>query len=163
MLTLALEDAAATEALGASLAQALQAEPGAWLITLDGPLGAGKTTLARGFIRALGHQGRVPSPTYTLVEPYELAGRTILHLDLYRLGDAAELEYLGFRDVFEGDALVLMEWPQRAAGQMPAADIQVRLGLDGTGRKACLSGDTARGETVISELPGVAPEAAKPF
>jgi len=157
MLTLTLEDAMATEALGASLAEALQAKPGPWLITLDGPLGAGKTTLARGFIRALGHQGRVPSPTYTLVEPYELAGRTILHLDLYRLGDAAELEYLGFRDVFEGDALVLMEWPQRAAGKMPAADIQVQLGLDGAGRSARLSGGTEQGEAVVNGLSGAVP------
>lgn len=152
MLSLTLADPVATERLGASIAEALRIQPGAWLVTLDGPLGAGKTTLARGFIRAMGHQGRVPSPTYTLIEPYELAGRTVLHLDLYRLADAAELEFLGFRDVFEGESLVLMEWPQRAGGQLPAVDVKVRLDLDGTGRRANLAGGTERGKMLVNTL-----------
>ena len=85
-----LPDAEATEALGARLAELLAPAPGGWLVTLNGGLGAGKTTLARGFLRALGHTGRVPSPTYTLVEPYEAGGRRVLHMDLYRLSAPEE-------------------------------------------------------------------------
>ncbi len=147
-----LADAGATERLGADLAGVLRDQPGPWLIALEGALGAGKTTMARGFLRALGHTGRVPSPTYTLVEPYELSGREVLHLDLYRLADAGELEYLGIRDVFDGNATVLVEWPERAGERMPPADIRVALSVAGEGRTATLSADTVRGAEVLTAL-----------
>ena len=105
-----LSDEAATEAFGATLAQLLG---NGGIVTLSGQLGAGKTTLIRGFLHALGHQGAVKSPTYTLVEPYELDGRPIMHFDLYRLGDPEELEYLGFRDYLDGSTLCLIEWPEK--------------------------------------------------
>jgi len=147
-----LTDAGATERLGADLAGVLCDQPGPWLIALEGTLGAGKTTMARGFLRALGHTGRVPSPTYTLVEPYDISGREVLHLDLYRLADAGELEYLGIRDVFDGNATVLVEWPERAGACMPPADIRVLLNVAGEGRTATLSADTVRGAEVLAAL-----------
>ncbi len=152
MTEILLADAGATERLGAGLAGILRDRPGAWLIALAGPLGAGKTTLARGFLRALGHDGRVPSPTYTLIEPYELDGRPVLHLDLYRLSDPEELEYLGFRDVFEGGALVLVEWPERAGDRLPDADIRISLSLAGEGRRAAFAALTPRGAEVVDAL-----------
>ncbi|MGB5623155.1 MAG: tRNA (adenosine(37)-N6)-threonylcarbamoyltransferase complex ATPase subunit type 1 TsaE, partial [Gammaproteobacteria bacterium] len=145
-------DAGATERLGADLAGVLRGQPGPWLIALEGALGAGKTTMARGFLRALGHTGRVPSPTYTLVEPYEISGHEVLHLDLYRLADAAELEYLGIRDVFGGNATVLVEWPERAGERLPPADIRVSLHVTGEGRAATLSADTVRGAEILAAL-----------
>ncbi|WP_018949752.1 tRNA (adenosine(37)-N6)-threonylcarbamoyltransferase complex ATPase subunit type 1 TsaE [Thioalkalivibrio sp. ALMg11] len=113
----------ATEAAGAALA-ALDAPH---IVFLEGDLGVGKTTWVRGLLRRLGYEGAVRSPTYTLVEPYALAGREVLHFDLYRLGDPEELEYLGVREAFGGDALWLVEWPERGAGWLPAPDLVVRL------------------------------------
>jgi tRNA threonylcarbamoyladenosine biosynthesis protein TsaE len=147
-----LPDADATEALGGRLADLLAPAPGGWLVTLDGSLGAGKTTLARGFLRALGYSGRVPSPTYTLVEPYEAGGRRVLHMDLYRLSAPEELEYLGFRDAFAGDAIVLIEWPERAGSAIPAADISVSLGMAAAGRSAAVVAHTERGHEILSDL-----------
>ncbi|MGD8977384.1 MAG: tRNA (adenosine(37)-N6)-threonylcarbamoyltransferase complex ATPase subunit type 1 TsaE [Gammaproteobacteria bacterium] len=152
MTEILLADAGATERLGAGLAGILKDRPGSWLIALAGPLGAGKTTFARGFLRALGHDGRVPSPTYTLIEPYELDDRPVLHLDLYRLSDPEELEYLGFRDVFQGGALVLVEWPERAGDRLPDADIGISLSLAGEGRRAVFSALTPRGADVVDAL-----------
>lgn len=111
--------AAETESLGAALA-AVVAAP--CVIALEGPLGAGKTTLARGFLRARGHAGPVRSPTYTLVESYPCAGVTVHHLDLYRLSDPEELEQLGVRDLVAADAIWLVEWPERGRGFLPPAD-----------------------------------------
>lgn len=151
-LTLELADPDATERLGGAVAGALRERPGSWLIALEGGLGAGKTTLVRGFLRNLGYRRRVPSPTYTLVEPYEVAGRTILHVDLYRLSDPEELEYIGFRELLSGDAIVLVEWPERAAGIMPPADLHIRLKLTEPGRIACLRAGSPRGEDLASSL-----------
>lgn len=123
-----------TEAFGAKLASArpVQSDPFA-VLYLTGDLGAGKTTLTRGFLRALGVVGAVRSPTYTLVEIYELVGLVAVHLDLYRLNDAADLENLGLREWASAGHLWLIEWPERGADRLPRADLVVTLtaGADG--------------------------------
>jgi tRNA threonylcarbamoyladenosine biosynthesis protein TsaE len=117
-----------TEAIGARLAQALPARPAALLqMQLQGDLGAGKTTLARGFLRGLGHPGIVRSPTYTLVETYALGAITVVHADLYRLQDPLEFEALGLRELDLPGHVWLIEWPQRAGPWLPAADLNVTL------------------------------------
>jgi tRNA threonylcarbamoyladenosine biosynthesis protein TsaE len=140
--TLSLRSAEDTTALGAAIANALGERPGA-VIFLRGPLGAGKTTVARGLLRALGVRGAIRSPTYTLLEPYELPGRSLVHLDLYRLTDPGELEPLGLRDYPPERCWWLIEWPERAADRLPPAELLVELSHDGQGRQACLSGPAA--------------------
>jgi tRNA threonylcarbamoyladenosine biosynthesis protein TsaE len=141
---LKLGDTAATEKLGRDMAAMLPEDPAGWMILLKGELGAGKSTLARAMIRALGHEGTVPSPTYTLVEPYQLKQTTVYHVDLYRIADANELEFLGWSDIRDG--LVLLEWPERVEGLAEQADVLVELSYAGQGRTAELSGlsDTGR-------------------
>lgn len=130
-LQLDTPDETATAALGAALARAAPADfPRALCLHLQGDLGAGKTTLARGFLRALGVTGTVRSPTYGLLEPYLVPGRSVLHLDLYRLGDPAEVAALGLRDHDEPGALWLVEWPERGGAASPAADLVVTLVAD---------------------------------
>lgn len=119
-----LETPEDTEALGATLSQAL---PKRCLLFLYGELGAGKTTLMRGLLRALGHQGAVKSPTYTLVEEYEINARRVFHFDLYRLKDPEELEWMGMDDYLNQEALCCLEWPQMGDGFLPTADVEVRL------------------------------------
>lgn len=146
-----LADAEATAALGARLAQRLVAQSGA-LILLEGDLGAGKTTLARGLLRALGVEGSIRSPTYTLMEIYQAAGREVLHLDLYRLNDPRELFNLGLDDYSPEQGLWLVEWPEKAGGLLPAADLCIQLRHSGTGRQAELQPLTARGQAISLEL-----------
>ncbi|UEX79907.1 tRNA (adenosine(37)-N6)-threonylcarbamoyltransferase complex ATPase subunit type 1 TsaE [Spiribacter halobius] len=131
-----LADAAATEALGARLAESLPARGSVHLV---GDLGAGKTTLVRGLLRAAGHDGPVRSPTYTLVEPYAIgSGARVFHLDLYRLGDPEELEYIGLREL-TAEGLLLVEWPERGEGVLPAPLLSVRLEPMAGGRRAMLT------------------------
>lgn len=146
--TIALADEAATIALGRALAASA---PSPAVVLLHGDLGAGKSTLARAWLRALGITGPVRSPTYTLVERYPLAGGgEALHLDLYRIGQAGELEFLGLDDP---DArLWLVEWPERGAGALPTADLEVRLAVDGDGRLATLVPASAAGQRWLSGL-----------
>ena len=140
-----------TEALGGALAQV--AAQGA-RIYLHGDLGTGKTTLVRGFLRALGHAGPVRSPTYTLVEPYEHDGRSIYHLDLYRVGDPEELEYLGLRDLEREDAVLLVEWPEQGEGALREADLQVHIRYADSGRNAVIEAVTPRGRDLLQRLRG---------
>ena len=120
-----------TEQFGAALLQAL---PQKCLLFLYGDLGAGKTTLVRGLLRSAGHVGTVKSPTYSLVEEYRLANRTVFHFDLYRLKDPEELEWIGMQDYLQQAALCCVEWPQMGEGFLPAADVDVRLHHQSNGR-----------------------------
>jgi tRNA threonylcarbamoyladenosine biosynthesis protein TsaE len=136
-------------AFGAALAAALS--PGS-TVYLEGELGAGKTTLTRGIARGLGHRGAVKSPTYTLVEPYQHLAIPLYHFDLYRLADPEELEYLGVRDYFSDDALVVVEWPQRGAGILPPPDLALSIGVIDGGRSIALEALGPRGEACLQAL-----------
>jgi len=129
-IVLHLADAEATERLARALARTA---PTPAVVHLYGDLGAGKSTLARGWLRALGATGAIRSPTYTLVERYPLPAGEALHLDLYRIGDGAELEFLGLDDA--DAALWLVEWPERGGASLPAADLRVALEIEGDGRR----------------------------
>jgi len=147
--TLPLPDENATLALGAALAPHLV--PG-MVITLRGELGAGKTTLARGLLRALGHAGRVKSPTYALVEVYELSRLSLYHFDFYRFHDPSEWIEAGFRDIFNGRNVCLVEWPEKARGQLPPADLEIALEIAEPGRTATLAAFSASGERLLAAL-----------
>ncbi len=125
-------------AFGERLGHVLAACEGAMSVYLQGDLGAGKTTLSRGILRAFGHTGAVKSPTYTLVEPYEFGGRKLFHFDLYRLGDSEELEYMGIRDYFVAPNICLIEWPERGFSLLPSADIALQIRLAPVGRHILL-------------------------
>ncbi|UXZ55171.1 tRNA (adenosine(37)-N6)-threonylcarbamoyltransferase complex ATPase subunit type 1 TsaE [Halomonas sp. 7T] len=144
-----LKDERSHVAFGEALGLALR---GSGRVYLEGDLGAGKTTLTRGVLRAYGYQGAVKSPTYTLIEPYELVEQRIYHLDLYRLSDPEELEFIGGRDVLADDALCLIEWPSRGEGWLPAPDLRIVLSVADQGRLALLVAGSAIGERVLNTL-----------
>jgi tRNA threonylcarbamoyladenosine biosynthesis protein TsaE len=127
-----LKDTEATEAFGAKLWGIL---PAKCTVFLQGDLGAGKTTLVRGFMRASGYSGAVKSPTFTLIEEYQLTGRKIFHFDLYRLNDPQELEWIGIRDYFEQQAICFIEWPERGRGFLPEPDYSIELTVKGMSRQ----------------------------
>lgn len=141
-----------TDALGRALAAALGAQDGGALITLNGELGAGKTALVRAVFGGLGHAGAVVSPSYTLIEPYEVAGRRLYHLDLYRLADPEELEFLGVREICLDVDFVFVEWAERGEGFLPAPDLTIQLDYRQTGRSADLVGHSATGRALIANL-----------
>jgi len=148
-MKLVIGDEADMLALGGRLARAC---PAAAVIYLHGQLGAGKTTLARGFLRARGYGGAVKSPTYTLIEPYEVGDRRVYHLDLYRVEDAAELAYLGLRELYEGKAVMLVEWPERGGTYLPPPDLVMEIEYATAGRQLLLVPHSAIGEALISAL-----------
>jgi tRNA threonylcarbamoyladenosine biosynthesis protein TsaE len=144
-----LADDPAQQAFAARLAA--HCEPG-MVIFLQGELGAGKTTFVRGFLRQLGYQGVVKSPTYTLVEPYLIDRQRIYHFDLYRLADPDELEYAGGRDYFDGQSICLVEWPERAEGFLPRADILCEFAYQSPGRRALLSAGSEKGKKTLASI-----------
>lgn len=154
-LSLFLHDEAETIAIGQKLGTAM-AKGG--VIFLTGTLGAGKTTLTRGILQSFGHTGAVKSPTYTLVEPYEFthtangAQQVVYHFDLYRLADPEELEYMGIREYFDGQALCVVEWPNKGKGFLPKADVILTLTPENEGRALLLHAGSASGKLIIEGL-----------
>lgn len=144
-----LADEEATSALAQRLAA--QLKPG-MVIYLNGDLGAGKTTLVRSLLNALGYGGRVKSPTYTLVEPYRIAGLDLRHFDLYRLNDEEEWESAGFREEFDGCNIFLIEWPERAQGLIPPADLEFDFTIPDHGRDVTIHANTKMGKQCLERL-----------
>jgi tRNA threonylcarbamoyladenosine biosynthesis protein TsaE len=145
-IELSLAGEAATLALGRRLAELLQ--PGMYL-ALHGDLGAGKTTLARGVLRGLGYDGRVKSPTYTLVEVYKLSRLDLYHFDFYRFEDPRELLDAGLAEAFNPSSICVAEWPEKAQGYLPAADLDIALTLAGDGRRATITAGTEAGRRCL--------------
>ena len=122
------------------------------VIWLEGDLGAGKTTFARGLIHALGYAGRVKSPTYGLLEYYQLANLQVLHMDLYRISDPGELEFLGIGDLLDDATILLIEWPDKGEGWLPKPDFVFRFSYAGTGRSLRISARTPRAHSLVEGL-----------
>ena len=148
-IVLTLPDEAATLALGRALASEARAGR---VLYLDGDLGAGKTTLTRGLLRALGWTAAVKSPTYTLVEPYVISKLYLYHFDFYRFSRSDEWVDAGFREYFNRDSVCLVEWPEKAGGQLPAPDLGIVMEVDGNGRRITVSADTEAGENCLARL-----------
>ncbi len=146
MLRFRVESPEQQEVTGAILSSLC---PHGSIIYLHGDLGAGKTTLVRGFLQGLGHVGPVKSPTYTLLEPYEIKGKNFCHLDLYRVSDAGELEYLGLRDLLQDGATLLVEWPERGEGELPVPDLVIHIRYLQQGRDLEMVAGTELGEQVL--------------
>lgn len=145
-----LVDEAATVALAKQLAACAKAPI---LVTLKGPLAAGKTTFVRGFLRALGHAGKVKSPTFTLVETYELDGFTVHHFDLYRVVDPGELYYIGFDEYVDAGAICMIEWPERGAGVVPIPDLEIALiSVSANARDVTITARTPGGISLLAMI-----------
>ena len=147
-----LPDEAATLRFAGQLARAMPPPGQPLVVLLQGDLGAGKTCLVRGLLRALGETGPVRSPTYGLVSEYSPAGDPIIHVDLYRLTDPAELETLGLRDMLAGSRLWLVEWPERAQGRLPQPDLTLVLSVEGEGRQVTLEPRGAAGQQWVARV-----------
>jgi tRNA threonylcarbamoyladenosine biosynthesis protein TsaE len=147
---LILPDAEATGELAAALAAS---RPPRAIVYLQGPLGAGKSTLARAWLQALGVAGAIKSPTYTLVERYEIPGGEAAHLDLYRLAAAAELDFLGLDELAAEATLWLVEWPERGEGSLPPPDLLLRLSVAGEGRRLEIEPRSAEGGAWLARTP----------
>jgi len=143
LLKTTLPDKEATLQFGQQLAQHL---PGGCVVYFHGELGAGKTTLVRGILQGMGHQGRVKSPTYTLVEAYQFKESMVCHFDLYRLADPEELEYMGIRDYFSQNAILLVEWPERGGDFLPSADVDINLAYIDHGRSIVCKAGSQKGK-----------------
>ncbi|MCW8417395.1 tRNA (adenosine(37)-N6)-threonylcarbamoyltransferase complex ATPase subunit type 1 TsaE [Fluoribacter dumoffii] len=151
VLTLDLADEAASEQFATLLAACLHPS---LVITLSGDLGAGKTTLIRAMLRALGVQSAIKSPTFSLVESYTCNHLTIHHFDLYRIHHEEELEYLGFRDYFTQESICCIEWPENAGKTLPNVDISFKLSIKGAGREMQITALSAAGNRILARLAG---------
>lgn len=149
-----LNDEIATVAMGNKVTAII--EQGA-VIYLHGDLGAGKTTFTRGVVQGFGHTGKVKSPTYTLVEPYELTRANVYHFDLYRLGDPEELEYMGIRDYFSEQAICIVEWPEKGGEFIPVPDLDITLSYVGDERKIVINSASERGIAIVEKLTNLNP------
>lgn len=153
----ALADESATTRLGAALARAIESEAGSiarqgLVVGFAGDLGAGKTSMVRAMLRALGVAGVVRSPTFTLVEPYVVSSLNFYHFDFYRLTDPEEFSFAGFREMFGSSSVCLIEWPDKVAGHLPAADLRITLQVAGDGRHARLAAATALGAACLDRI-----------
>jgi tRNA threonylcarbamoyladenosine biosynthesis protein TsaE len=149
------------QAFGRQIGQAIDAADAAFIVGLEGELGAGKTTLVGGMLRAWGIAGPVRSPTYTLIEPYEANGKRIYHLDLYRLAAPDEVEPLGIRDLLEASAVLLIEWPSRAMGALPGFDLTIDIEYPAAaviGRQVTLTAYSPSGHNALRRMVAAIPE-----
>jgi len=153
----ALADESATARLGEALARAVESNTPAiartgLVVALAGDLGAGKTSVVRAMLRALGVTGTVRSPTFTLVEPYVVSSLNFYHFDFYRLADPEEFSFAGFRDMFGPASVCLIEWPDKAAGSLPQADLRIALRVAGEGRHASVAAATELGAACLQRM-----------
>ena len=149
MIAIAADDETSMLTLGGHLAALLK---GSGAVFIRGDLAAGKTTLCRGMLHAMGHIGAVKSPTFTLVEPYEIQGAEVSHFDLYRLSDPGELDYIGIDEYFAREGLCLVEWPEKAAGQLPQHDLEITIDVLGKKRNIGIQAMSVDGETICESL-----------
>ena len=149
MFDIEIEDEAAMLRFGAQLADALG---GRGAVLISGDLGAGKTTLCRGLLRQMGHEGSVKSPTFTLVEPYEIEGVCVYHFDLYRLSHPDELDYVGIDEYFSSEALCLVEWPEKAEGSLPSHDLELSIDVTGEKRNIRIGSNSQHGTRICESL-----------